>query len=233
MDPLGKYFPTYKDICPHCGTGVQFLSVDLHQRDGSEISARLQSINGEFRPAKASVPSVTFALCPACSKIIVQLRSDEQKPPALIHPRTGLRRPVHPAVPDELLADYQEAVLVLQDSPKASAALSRRCLQHLLIRQGAKKKNLYDQLLELYDTLPAYVQTFVDNIRKLGNLAAHPKNDTETDRILDVEPGEADWMLELLEELFDHYFAKPAEALERQKKLADRLSKAANPQPGS
>lgn len=129
------------------------------------------------------------------------------------------RRPIHDSVPAELLADFQEAVLTLPESPKSSATLSRRCLQTLLVFQGAKERDLADQLETIHPSLPSYVQSYVDNVRKLGNLAAHAKQSIATGAIVDVQPVEAEWMLELLEELFDHYYAKPAEAQARQAPL--------------
>jgi len=47
----------------------------------------------------------------------------------MIYPRTGGRNPAPQEVDDFIAEDYNEACLILNDSPKASAALSRRCLQ--------------------------------------------------------------------------------------------------------
>ena len=132
----------------------------------------------------------------------------------------------HPKNP---YAEYNEAALVLPVSPKASAALSRRCLQMLLVRQGAHPgKRLADQIDQLTGSLPAYLEPFVHHIRKLGNVAAHPQQDRTTAEVVDVEPDEAEWMLELLEQLLDHYYAKPAEADKRRAELDARLKNARN-----
>jgi hypothetical protein len=53
------------------------------------------------------------------------------------HPPPLTRFPLSTDVPQKYAGDYGEACLVLSDSPKASAALSRRCLQ-LLLRDEAK-----------------------------------------------------------------------------------------------
>lgn len=47
----------------------------------------------------------------------------------LIRPKIANRPPVPIEVPTLFAEDYNEACLVIIDSPKASAALSRRCLQ--------------------------------------------------------------------------------------------------------
>ncbi len=46
-------------------------------------------------------------------------------------------------------------------------------------------------------------------IREIGNFAAHPTKNTNTGEIVEVEVGEAEWLLETLEGLFDHYFVLP------------------------
>ena len=67
----------------------------------------------------------------------------------LIHPKATSRQPVPAEVPEEFAADYREACLVLADSPKASAALSRRCLQHILQeKSGAKTQNNLAKTIE-------------------------------------------------------------------------------------
>ena len=61
----------------------------------------------------------------------------------LVRPKSTGRSPVPIEVPEEFAEDYKEACLVLSDSPKASAALSRRALQHIL-REKAGVKNPND-----------------------------------------------------------------------------------------
>ena len=50
-----------------------------------------------------------------------------------------------------IVEDYKEACLVLSDSPKASAALSRRCLQNLLRgAAGVKPGDLSIEIQQVY-----------------------------------------------------------------------------------
>lgn len=68
-------------------------------------------------------------------------------------PKAPSRAPLDKRVPDDLAEDYRQACLVLPDSPKASAALSRRCLQHLLRdTAGIKKRNLDEEIGEAIDS---------------------------------------------------------------------------------
>ena len=87
---------------------------------------------------------IRWELCPRCKKFNIRLVDGYSHPgdpnkmiqehgSRVIHPKGGLSRiPTAPEVPKGLAEDYNEACLVLADSAKASAALSRRCLQTLL-----------------------------------------------------------------------------------------------------
>jgi hypothetical protein len=151
----------------------------------------------------------------------------------VVRPKGGmLRKPAPADVPKKLAKDYNEACLVLGDSPKASAALSRRCLQTIL-REHAKVKpqDLSKEIDEVLGSkqLPTYVANDIDAIRQVGNFAAHPIKSTNSLEIIDVEPGEAEWLLDVLVELFDHYFVGPAEAQKKRDALNVKLAEAKKP----
>jgi len=131
----------------------------------------------------------------------------------LVRPKGISRQPPPTDVPPAIASDYNEAALVLADSPKASAALSRRCLQHFL-RDVAKitASDLSREIDEIIASgvLPSNISDELDKVRIIGNFAAHPNKSTSTGVILGVEPGEAEWNLEVLEDLFDFYFVRLA-----------------------
>lgn len=58
--------------------------------------------------------------------------------------------------------------------------------------------------------LPSDIADGLHVLREFGNFAAHPLKDAATGMIVDVEPGEAEWMLDIIERLFDLYFVGPA-----------------------
>ena len=142
-------------------------------------------------------------------------------------------RLIPPLVPAPYAKLYGEASLVLIDSPMASAALSRRCLQQLFHEKaGIKKANL---ALEVEDFIsssgaPTYVTDTVDAIRNYGNFSAHPIEDASTGAVIEVEDGEAEWLLEILDSLFDFYFVQPASAAARKQALNAKLQQAKKPQ---
>lgn len=178
-------------------------------------------------------------ICPACSKAIIQLEEMVFTPRGdllgkvdyLVMPRTATRPKAPPEVPSELAEDYNEACLVIDDSPKASAALSRRCLQGILRAQGYTQKDLAPAIEALLSSnrLPSELAESVDAIRNVGNFAAHPMKDKHTGEILPVEPHEAEWNLEVLEGLFDYFYVAPAKAQLKKAALNAKLAAANKP----
>jgi hypothetical protein len=52
---------------------------------------------------------------------------------------------------------------------------------------------------------------------------------TQTGMILDVEPGEAEWTLDVLEELFDFYFVRPSMIQKKRDAFNKKLQDAGKP----
>src|SRR6266481_6479542 len=207
--------------CPHC-------TVDFH--DTEKLAFIGKDRDGDWVLAERC--------CSACGRLVLHLirgswsaqyqSLDERSDSRLIRPKASARSPLSPEVPKEYAEDYNEAGLVLADSAKASAALSRRCLQ-LLLRDEAKVKHqdLDQEIQDLLDrgTLPSHIAKSLDAVRVIRNFASHPIKSKSTGEIVPVEPGEAEWNLDVLESLFDFYFVAPAETKARRdalnKKLAD------------
>ena len=62
--------------------------------------------------------------------------------------------------------------------------------------------------------LPSHLTGSLDAVRNIGNVAAHPTKSEASGEIIDVEPGEAEWNLDVLESLFDfllHAASRPGE----------------------
>ena len=149
-------------------------------------------------------------------------------------PKGSSRAPCPLEVPKEIAEDYIEACLVLNDSAKASAAMSRRCLQNLLKDSNAanaQQRDLADQIQHVLDskTLPTYLADVLDAVRNIGNFAAHPMKSKATGGILPVELGEAEWNLDVIERLFDFYYVQPAIAQNRKNALNAKLQSAGKP----
>lgn len=118
-------------------------------------------------------------------------------------------------IPKPLVTDYEEASSIIDLSPKASATLSRRCLQGI-IRDflGIKKGRLVDEINALEDKIDPLTWKSIDAVRKVGNIGAHMERDINL--IIDVEPKEAHLLIQLIEMLFEEWYVHRHE---REKKL--------------
>jgi hypothetical protein len=131
-------------------------------------------------------------------------------------------------IPKAIRDDYYEACRIRDLSPKASAALSRRCLQGM-IRDFCKiqKNRLIDEIKELQDRVekgdsPKGVthETIeaIDHVRSIGNIGAHMEKDVNL--IVDIDPGEAQALIELIEMLLAEWYMA-------RKQREDRLARVA------
>ena len=77
--------------------------------------------------------------------------------------------------------------------------------------------------------LPSYLAKMIESVRVMGNFAVHPIKSTNTGEIVDVEPEEAEWLLDTLEGVFDFYFVQPAEAERKRQAINEKLADAGKP----
>lgn len=121
-------------------------------------------------------------------------------------------------IPKAILNDYKEACLIKNKSPKASATLSRRCLQGI-IRDfwGIKKAHLIDEINELQSKVDTTTWQAIDSVRSVGNIGAHMEKDVNL--IIDVEPKEAGLLIWLIETLFTDWYISRNDKQKRMKKL--------------
>lgn len=166
--------------------------------------------------------TVKFCNCAGCHKDIIKILSHADSDEFLAYPKNATGRKEPPAeVPQEIASDYREACAVLPLSAKASAALARRCLQNVLHQFGYKARDLaaeIDFVLNEPDpkkAISSSLRTTIDMIRHYGNFSAHPVNDKITLQVIEVQDGEADYCLDVLEAVFDDFYVKPAAAKRR------------------
>jgi hypothetical protein len=117
-------------------------------------------------------------------------------------------------IPHPLREDYIEACRIRDLSPKASATLARRCLQGMIrdfcgISRGTLDKEI-TSLKEAVDqdkaprgVTPESVDA-IDHVRKIGNIGAHMEKDI--DLIIEIDPDEAQLLIELVETLFEEWY---------------------------
>ena len=215
-------------ICPHCNTGVNITFRETQLPHYANKAGGLRA--WQIRQGQ----------CPECKESVLYLVPGRFATPQhpfqaeqerMIEPASG-SRPCPPEVPAALAKDFLEASAVISISPQASAALSRRSLQHILKDfAGATKKDLALQIDEVIaaNNLPSSLAEQLDAVRNIGNFAAHPLKSTSTGEIIPVESHEAEWNLDVLEELFDHFFVKPAKAKARKDEFNKKLAAVGKP----
>jgi hypothetical protein len=77
--------------------------------------------------------------------------------------------------------------------------------------------------------IPRSLRETVDAIRHFGNFSAHPVDDLTTLQVIDVEPEEAEWCLEIIDAMFDHFYVQPAIAAAKKASLDAKLAAAGKP----
>jgi len=182
---------------------------------------------------------------PKCQKVIITLGTSAKvsqnvhtqeiylhEPEKRIVRPAATSRPVPKEVTGSHRADFEEATLIISLSPKASAALSRRSLQNILREKaGVAKSDLSKEIDEILASgkLPTQLAESIDAVRNVGNFAAHPIKSMHTGEIVEVEVGEAEWLLDVLEGLFDFYFVQPEILKRKREELNEKLKAAGKP----
>jgi len=122
-------------------------------------------------------------------------------------------------VPKAVLDNYEEACIIQELSPKASATLSRRCLQGIIRDYwGEKKARLVDEIEAIKGKVDPLTWQAIDAVRHIGNIGAHMEKDINL--IIDVEPKEAGLLIGLIEMLIKEWYIVRHERQEQLKAIA-------------
>lgn len=111
---------------------------------------------------------LTISRCQSCNKIALWIDKKIIFPKAIIvdNPNSDMNQDIQDL--------YNEASLILMDSPKGSTALLRLALQKLLEQIG-EKGNINDSIANLVKKgLSIKIQQALDILRVVGNNAVHP-----------------------------------------------------------
>lgn len=195
--------------CPYC----QFMNVKSFRNDEQKEVEMFDSSMGHARI------TIDQKLCinPECRKLSVQAvldqvtfwNSGDERSRETLHSWSLLpnskAKPQPDYIPRAIVNDYEEACAIVELSPKASATLSRRCIQGM-IRDfyGVKARTLFDEIEAITDKIDPVVKTSIDAVRNIGNIGAHMEKDI--DLIIDVEPHEAELLIALIEQLLGEWY---------------------------
>lgn len=119
-------------------------------------------------------------------------------------------------VPAPIREDYEEACSIQELSPKASATLSRRCLQGMIRdfwNVKTESGRLFDEINAIKDRVDPETWETIHAVRKVGNVGAHMESDINM--VVDVEPGEAGLLIGLIESLIEEWYVARHKRRER------------------
>ena len=206
----------YSWICPYCKRATTITS--SNRVSGSTNLVGYDNVEGNKRLVW------WFIVCPNpdCNKFTLSLYLYDHKNLRkaeetwnLIPPSKAKGFPSY--IPQGIIDDYNEACLICNLSPKASATLSRRCLQGI-IRDfgGVKPGKLFNEIDQIKDKVDPTTWEAIDSVRKMGNIGAHMEKDINV--IVDVEPDEAELLIWLIETLIKDWHIAGEE---RKKRLGE------------
>jgi Domain of unknown function (DUF4145) len=217
---------TYSWTCPYCNRIATItdnnVSNDKHEfkngnREDSELWLETYAVvcpNPDCREYTINASLSKAAYNPG------HQRWEREKPALMewcLRPKSKAK-PFPSYIPNPIMEDYQEACVILNDSPKASATLSRRCLQGI-IRDfwGISKPRLVEEVNALQGKVDPSTWAAIDAVRSIGNIGAHMEKDINL--IIDVDPGEAEMLIQLLETLFKEWYVNRNDRDEQMKQI--------------
>lgn len=154
---------------------------------------------------------LNISYCNHCKKRTLWL--NEQ----ILYPNVdGFIQP-HEEMPTELKNDFEEAISIVNKSPRGAAALLRLVLQKLMKEVGEKGENINQDISNLVKKgLHPHIQHALDYCRVVGNNAVHPGEIK-----LDDSPEIANTLFEMINLIVEELIARPKRATELFSKLPE------------
>ena len=198
--------------CPVCGQKIALIQGKTHNKYFPSLEHRDETVKQREtnQPYSESTISLSFFLCLNCDNYSIQATQCGKKTnfnDIWIQPRSNAR--LYPDyVPEYIQQDYKEAFLIVELSPRASAVLSRRCIQSI-IRDcwNCKESNLSKAIQSISNKIDEQTLQVLNAIRQIGNAGAHPDKDTEV--IVDISSEDATKLLKSIEFLIEECYITP------------------------
>lgn len=190
--------------CPFCSMILPLTTNTQSVRHPSFVSSDdVRHYGGESK----SHLELSFIHCPNCGEYTISAKgkgSAVDDVDITIRPQSmAYKFPDY--IPQAIRSDYEEACSIVNLSPKASATLSRRCLQGM-IRDffQISKGSLFEEINAIKDKIPTEQWAVLDGLRRIGNIGAHMEKDINL--IVDIEPDEAQKLIKLIELLLQQWY---------------------------
>lgn len=176
-------------LCPSC-----------HER--TSISIRQTYRKGDIQ--------YEIAECNGCDYFLLVTRHISSGRILAIQPHP-LPKSIDSRIPSIIAEDFAEALLCLSvGANRGASVVARRAVQSICKQKGAIKKDLKDQIDELFSSniITKDLQDWAHEVRYVGNDAAHPND-------VSVTQEDAEEILDLLESLCEVLYVAPAKAENR------------------
>ena len=151
--------------------------------------------------------SLLFALHRRIGQDQATISEDNREPIQLwrLFPESTAK-PQPECIPEDIVEDYNQACRIRDLSPNASATMSRRCLQGMIrdFWEVKGEPNLSAEINAIKKSVQPKTWKAIDAVRKVGNIGAHMEADANL--ILDVQPDEAQALIDLIEMLFEDWY---------------------------
>lgn len=186
--------------CPYCNETFPLTF-------GTSFKETIYFNKGSGVPERDSDVQLSICKCPNCHQYLINIEGigDAVSDVNLqVRPlSSAIQFPEY--VPEGIRQDYEEACAIVNLSPKASATLSRRCIQSM-IRDfwNITDKTLMKEIDLLEYKIPATQKKVLQSLRQIGNIGAHPETDVNT--IIDVEPKDAGKLIKVIEFFIDKWY---------------------------
>jgi hypothetical protein len=168
---------------------------------------------------------VSSTRCNVCERIIVELCAKD-----------GCTYPIRPLgsgrprlagdVPAEFESEYHTACEILAISPESSAAISRRLLQRFFAAQSEAADVELSQLIAAATDsaeMQPYLREALRTLVALAKLEPHSEKSLRPHTLAAVQPGEAEWTLDVLQNLLEARYVQPARLQRLQSALEEKV----------
>lgn len=178
-----------------------------------------------------AVVEITWMVCanPKCHDLVIRMHEtrptlmlkevhsgghvggfEQQTTTSLVRPRFAIR-PLDQLVPESYRRDYLEAAAILDLSPRMSAVLSRKIVGDLLAEYAGQRQRRITQQIDAFNADKSYPRSIRENLhhlREIADFGAHTQRD-ERDEIVEATREEAEWTLDVVDRLIDHFIVTP------------------------
>lgn len=218
------YFKGNAFNCPHCRVYASMTWSNFLETDNFGI-IDIKQVEGY---------SFFESACYNCKRSIIWYL--ENKNPKMFFPKE-VAIPPEENMPENVKEIYEEASLILGDSPRASCALLRLALQELMkylkenieIYNGLKNRNIDEDIKEIinignfYQEQKETLKEAMNSVRLVGNKASHP---SELD--INDNPEIANILFEMINFIVEEIITKPKEMKEKLNKIKSAIDKKIN-----